>query len=71
MQGVCKLIRLQHLECVCGVRFTENVVGNDEFVPIATVERIFGHFGKKGHKPKIIRWNWGTPDVDEIEVTIP
>lgn len=49
-------VLLQHLECTCKMRFTENVVGNNEYVAIDSVEEMFRHFRKKGHKPVIKRF---------------
>ena len=51
-------LQLQHLKCSCGERWTENVVGNDEYIPVQSVERMFRHFRKKGHKPIIKRFWW-------------
>ena len=61
------MIQLQHLKCKCGLRFTENVVGNDEYLSIQTVERMFGHFMKRGHSPLVKRFMWGIkePELDE------
>ena len=65
------MIQLQHLKCTCGERWTENVVGNDEYLPIQTVERMFGHFMKKGHRPSVNRFMWGIEDKELDEGYYP
>lgn len=51
-------MKLQHLKCSCGERWSENIVGRDEYIPIQIVEKMFRHFRKKGHKPVIKRFDW-------------
>ena len=55
-------MKLQHLKCSCGKRWTENVVGREEYIPVEIVEQMFRHFRKKGHKPVIKRFTWPKKD---------
>jgi len=63
-------VELQHLECVCGQRWTENVVGNDEYIPVEIVEDMFRHFQRKLHKPVIKRYWWPFKPKKSLEMSI-
>lgn len=64
-------VELQHLKCTCEKRWTENVVGRDELITVQTVEKMFRHFRKKGHKPIIKRFWWPSEPNELLEGVYP